>query len=51
MDRVAIDLGFFQIYWYSLTMLSGVIIGSIIAYFEVKIHNIKSFTFKGVYYL
>ena len=41
MNRVAIDLGFIQIYWYSLTMLTGVIIGSLVAYFEIKRHNIK----------
>lgn len=41
MNRVAIDLGFIQIYWYSLTMLSGILIGSFIAYLEVKRHHIN----------
>ena len=41
MNRIAIDLGFIQIYWYSITMLLGVVIGSIVAYFEVKKHNIN----------
>ncbi len=51
MNRVAIDLGFVQIYWYSLTMLSGVLVGSIIAYFEVKRHNInKEDFFNMVFY-
>ena len=51
MDRVAIDLGFIQIYWYSITMLTGVITGSIIAYFEIKKHNInKEDFFNMVFY-
>ena len=41
MNRVAIDLGFFQIYWYSLAILCGVIIGGVIAYLEVKKHHIN----------
>ena len=36
MDRVAIDLGGIQIYWYSITMLCGVIFGGLITYFELK---------------
>ena len=51
MNRVAIDLGFFQIYWYSLTMLSGVIAGSVLAYFEIKRHHIdKEDFFNMVFY-
>lgn len=41
MNRVAIDLGFVQIYWYSITMLTGVIVGSLLAYFEIKKHKIN----------
>ena len=51
MNRVAIDLGFIQIYWYSLTMLTGVIVGSLVAYFEIKKHKInKEDYFNMVFY-
>jgi len=36
MNRIAIDLGFIQIYWYSITMLLGVILGGIITFLELK---------------
>ena len=36
MERVALDLGFIQIYWYSIMILLGVIGGGSLAYFEVK---------------
>ena len=36
MNRVALDLGFIKIYWYSITMFLGVLAGIIIAYIEVK---------------
>ena len=36
MNRIALDLGFVQIYWYSITMFLGVLFGIIIAYIEVK---------------
>ena len=36
MDRIAIDLGFFEIYWYSITMFLGVLAGIIVAYIEIK---------------
>lgn len=36
MNRVAFDLGFIKIYWYSITMFFGVLLGIIIAYIEVK---------------
>lgn len=51
MNRVAIDLGFIQIYWYSITMLTGVIVGSVLAYFEIKKHRIdKEDFFNMVFY-
>ena len=51
MNRVAIDLGFVQIYWYSITMLTGVIGGSVLAYFEIKRHRIdKEDFFNMVFY-
>lgn len=51
MNRVAIDLGFVQIYWYSLTMLTGVIVGALLAYFEIKKHRInKDDFFNMVFY-
>ena len=36
MERVAIDLGFIQIYWYSIAILLGVILGSCIIFLELK---------------
>ena len=36
MDRVLLDLGFVKIYWYSITMFLGVLLGIITAYLEVK---------------
>lgn len=36
MNRIAIDLGFIQIYWYSITMLCGIVFGGLLAYFELK---------------
>ena len=36
MDRIAIDLGFIKIYWYSITMFLGVLLGIIVAYIEIK---------------
>ena len=36
MDRIAVDLGFIKIYWYSITMLLGVLLGIIVAYIEIK---------------
>ena len=36
MNRVAIDLGFIEIYWYSITMFFGVLFGIVIAYIEIK---------------
>ena len=36
MERVAFDLGFIQIYWYSIMIMLGVISGGILVYFECK---------------
>ena len=36
MNRIALDLGFIKIYWYSLTMLLGVLLGILVAYVEIK---------------
>lgn len=36
MNRVALDLGFIQIYWYTITMLIGILTSSLIAYKEIK---------------
>ena len=36
MNRIALDLGFIQIYWYSLTMLGGIIFGGLLTYIELK---------------
>ncbi len=36
MSKIALDLGFIQIYWYSITMFLGILAGSIVAYREIK---------------
>ena len=36
MDRVAIDFGFIQIYWYSIFILLGMALGMIIVLGEAK---------------
>ena len=41
MNRVAIDLGFIQIYWYSLCILTGMMIGMFLVYRETKKRNIS----------
>ena len=53
MNRVAFDLGFIQIYWYSITMFLGVLIGIIVAYIEIKrkkinIDNFSNMTFYAI---
>ena len=51
MNRVAIDLGFIEIYWYSLTMLFGVIFGCLYGYLEVKRLKIdKEYFFNMIFY-
>ena len=51
MDRVAIDLGFIEIYWYSLTMLCGVLFGCLYGYLEVKRLKIdKEYFFNMIFY-
>ena len=41
MDRVALDLGFLQIYWYSVFIFLGIITSCIVIYKESKINNIN----------
>ena len=41
MNRVAVDLGFIQIYWYSLCILTGMMIGMFLVYRETKKRNIS----------
>ena len=48
MNRVAIDLGFIQIYWYSITMFLGVLFGIIIAYIEIKRKKIDITKFESM---
>ena len=45
MDRVALDLGFIQIYWYSIFILIGVIVGGALFLFECKKYEIKHIFF------
>ena len=48
MDRVALDLGFIKIYWYSITMFLGVLCGIIVAYIEVKRKKIDTTKFENM---
>lgn len=48
MNRVAIDLGFIQVYWYSITMFLGVLFGIIIAYIEIKRKKIDNLEFDNM---
>jgi len=48
MNRVAIDLGFIKIYWYSITMFLGVLLGIIIAYLEIKRKKIDKTKFENM---
>ncbi len=41
MDKIALDLGFIQIYWYSIFILIGVFVGSTIIYREIKRQKIN----------
>lgn len=41
MDRIALDLGFIQIYWYSIFIFLGVFFASFIILREAKKHNIN----------
>ena len=51
MNRVAIDLGFIEIYWYSITMMFGVLFGSLIAYLEIKRLKVdKEYFFNMIFY-
>lgn len=48
MNRIALDLGFIQIYWYSITMFLGVIVGIIVAYIEIKRKKINLSNFSDM---
>ena len=41
MSRVALDLGFIQIYWYSIMVLAGLLAGLAIIYYEIKKQKIN----------
>ena len=41
MSRIAIDLGFIQIYWYSIMIALGILVGSFIILFECKKQKIN----------
>lgn len=41
MNRIALDLGFIQIYWYSIMILLGVLVASYTIFKEIKKHNIN----------
>ena len=41
MDRIAIDLGFIQIYWYSIFIFIGILVGTMMILKECKKQNIN----------
>ena len=48
MDRIAIDLGFITIYWYSIMIFIGVILGIFVAYIEIKRKKINMDDFSNM---
>ena len=44
MDRVALDLGFIQIYWYSICLFVGMLAASFVIYREAKRRGIDDET-------
>ena len=48
MNRVAFEIGFIKIYWYSITMFLGVLLGIIIAYIEIKRKKIDTTIFENM---
>ena len=44
MDRVALDLGFIQIYWYSICLFVGMLAASFVIYREAKRRGIDDDT-------
>lgn len=48
MNRIAIDLGFLKVYWYSITMFLGVLLGIIVAYIEIKRKKIDTSKFENM---
>ena len=48
MNRVLIDLGFIQIYWYSVAIFLGVLVGIIIAYIEIKRRKLDKDMFENM---
>ena len=48
MNRVALDFGFIKIYWYSITMFLGVLLGIIVAYIEIKRKKIDITKFENL---
>ena len=41
MSRVALDLGFIQIYWYSIFIFLGVLVGLFVVFREVRRQKMK----------
>jgi len=48
MDRVALEIGSIKIYWYSITMFLGVLLGFIVAYIEIKRKKINKDNFENM---
>ena len=51
MNPIAFDLGFIEIYWYSITMMLGVLLGGTLAYLEVKRLKVdENYFFNMIFY-
>lgn len=50
MNRVAIDLGFIQIYWYSIIILIAVLIGATVVYIEAKKQKMNPDDFTDLFF-
>ncbi len=51
MNRIALDLGFIQIYWYSIFIFLGILAGLLVIYKEIKKKNIdQNFFFNMCFY-
>lgn len=50
MNRVALDLGFIQIYWYSITVLIAIIVGTWVVYAECKKQNMVLDDFTDLFF-
>ncbi len=52
MDRIALDLGFIQIYWYSIFIFVSILVGAIVVYLECRRKKIpQEFLINLIFYI